>query len=56
MSAKMYVNIIHRVGAANIEPFMKQQNICHKYGVKTTMMITADGFYNEETIKILNKH
>lgn len=53
MSAKMYVNIIHRVGAANVEPFMKQQNICHKYGVKTTMMITADGFYNEETVKIL---
>ncbi len=53
MNAKMYVNIVHRVGANNIEPFMKQQDICHKYGIKTTMMITADGFYNDDTVKIL---
>ena len=53
MKAKMYINIVHRVGANNLEPFMKQQRICHKYGIKTTMMITADGYYNPETVKML---
>lgn len=53
MRAKMYMNIVHRVGANNLEPFMKQQRICHKYGIKTTMMITADGYYNPETVETL---
>jgi len=53
MKSKMYINIVHRVGANNLEPFMKQQRICHKHGIKTTMMITADGFFNQETVQTL---
>ncbi len=50
---KMYTNIIHRVTTELYEPFMIQQEICHKHGIKTTMMIYANGLYDEKVIETL---
>ena len=50
---KMYTNIIHRVTTELYEPFMIQQEICHKHGIKTTIMIYANGLYDEKVIETL---
>ncbi|MBQ8232655.1 MAG: hypothetical protein IJZ34_12125 [Lachnospiraceae bacterium] len=55
MKPKMYVNVIHRVGADDTEPFMKQQQICHKNNIKTTILLRPEGFNSDDTIRLIKQ-
>lgn len=54
MDSKMYINVVHRIGTeGDIDAFLKQQEICHRHHIKTTMMILPEGMNSEKIIKIV---
>lgn len=56
MKSKMYINVVHRIDNENrIDIFLKQQEICHRHHIKTTMMIQPDGLNSEKIVQILKK-
>jgi len=56
MSAKMYINVIHRVGKEeDVIPFLTQQEICHKHNIKTTMMLVPHAFSSKKILETLKE-
>lgn len=56
MKPKMYINVVHRIdNEARLDIFLKQQEICHRHHIKTTIMIQPDGLVSKKIIAVLKK-